>query len=335
MPPKSFNPRKDNYVKLNFHIPNPIEQAVQGKNGIFNLALYTKAGRSFDQYKSYCMKAEKQIEGKSQQEIESIFWSTIQESVPLYGSDCPGTIFDPGCSWNLNEIDSPLKEGLNYEDMKGITSPYLYFGCWKSIFCFHKEDMDLHSINYVHFGRPKHWYGIPVSCKDKFEKLLMKLYPLAFKNCTQFHRHKTLLVHPSILIKNGIEIYKCIQEEGQFVITQGGAFHSGFNYGINCAEAVNFCTSNWLYVGKSAKVCHCQVDSLELNLPLFMSNLNKNATEDNKSLVKTYNKVAKKLKINTSIKSYSITNWVQCDNKSCRTWFDSYSKHFILNRSIP
>lgn len=290
------------------------------------MTLHSKTGRSYDEYKKFCFESEKEVEGKSFEEIEKTFWKTIKKSAPLYGSDCPGTIFDSGCNWNLNEIRNPLKEGLNFEDMKGITSPYLYFGCWKSIFCFHKEDMDLHSINYVHFGKPKHWYGVPVAQKDKFEKLLIKLFPEAWKKCNQFHRHKTYLVHPSILVENGIEIYKCIQEPGQFVITQGGAFHSGFNFGINCAEAVNFCTSNWLYVGRNAKVCNCQVDSLELNLPLFLSNLNKNANEKSKSLVKTYNKVAKKLKINQSNCSYSLTNWIQCDNEKCRAWYDSFSK---------
>ena len=30
--------------------------------------------------------------------------------------------------WNINNLDSLLKEGLNKKNLKGITTPYLYIG---------------------------------------------------------------------------------------------------------------------------------------------------------------------------------------------------------------
>lgn len=75
-------------------------------------------------------------------------------SSPLYGADAPGSLFEPGAKWNLAELDTILKHGLD-QGIQGVTSPYLYFGGWKSLFAWHKEDLDLYSINYLHWGKPK------------------------------------------------------------------------------------------------------------------------------------------------------------------------------------
>ena len=129
-------------------------------------------------------------------------------SAPLYGADSPGSIFDHGAKWNLSEIETILKKGLENNGILGVTSPYIYVGAWKTLFAWHKEDMDLFSINFNHLGKPKFWYAVPLEEGNKFEEFMKKSFPEAMKDCPEFLRHKTFLVHPEVLLKNGIKLHK-------------------------------------------------------------------------------------------------------------------------------
>lgn len=86
-------------------------------------------------------------------------------------------------------------------------------------------------------------------------------------------RHKTFLINPEIIRQNGINVFKCIQKPGEFVITFGGSYHAGFNMGFNCAEAVNFATRNWIDIGISAKFCKCLRDSVQIGMEDFVQTL--------------------------------------------------------------
>jgi histone demethylase JARID1 len=41
-----------------------------------------------------------------------------------------------------------------------------------STFCWHVEDLWLHSVNYSHKGATKIWYVIPESDKEKFDNFV-------------------------------------------------------------------------------------------------------------------------------------------------------------------
>ena len=45
-----------------------------------------------------------------------------------------------------------------------------------------------------------------------------------------------------------------VQYPGEFIITMSGAYHTGFNWGFNIAEAVNFGSLAWLRQFPQAKV---------------------------------------------------------------------------------
>ena len=86
--------------------------------------------------------------------------------------------------------------GLGHQKIPGVNKPYVYIGQWKAMFGWHKEDMDLYSINYLHCGKPKFWYGIDLRDNAKFENFLETKFPECFRRCPDFIRHKTWLVHP-------------------------------------------------------------------------------------------------------------------------------------------
>ena len=74
-----------------------------------------------------------------------------------------GTLTEPKVKeWNINGLATIL-DGMMDEygvAIPGVNTAYLYFGMWKTSFAWHTEDMDLYSINYLHFGAPKLWFGI-------------------------------------------------------------------------------------------------------------------------------------------------------------------------------
>jgi hypothetical protein len=206
-------------------------------------------------------------------EIETRFWSSLGNGSPLYGADVEGSCFDEGIPWNLMEIDSTLKRGLNTKIM-GVTNPYLYVGSWRAMFGWHKEDMDLYSINYLHAGHPKFWYGIDLSDNEKFEDYVIDTFPDDYNECPEFIRHKNTLIQPRNLLQQKIRMKKATQYPGEFVISRAAAYHAGFNSGYNLAEAVNFALPSWIEAGRKAGVCQCQPDSVKIDMDAFEHRLN-------------------------------------------------------------
>lgn len=154
--------------------------------------------------------------------------------------------------------------------IEGVNTAYLYFGMWKTTFAWHTEDMDLYSINFLHFGAPKTWYSIPPEHGRRLERLANGFFPSSYKTCQAFLRHKMTLISPQILRQYSIPYNKITQEEGEIMITFPYGYHAGFNHGFNCAESTNFATRRWIEYGKRALLCTCSKDMVKISMDTFV-----------------------------------------------------------------
>ncbi|RKP09180.1 JmjC domain, hydroxylase-domain-containing protein, partial [Thamnocephalis sphaerospora] len=222
------------------------------------------------------------------QELERVYWRNLTYNPPLYGADIPGSLFsDSVKSWNVAHLEN-LLDRLPVT-MPGVNTPYLYFGMWKATFAWHVEDMDLFSINYIHFGAPKQWYSIPDAHRERFERVAQASTVLATLNgslstgiwshdyqaCPEFLRHKTFIVSPKALANYSIPgkwramlntLNRLVQHQHEFVLTFPRGYHAGYNLGYNCAESVNFALDCWIPFGKRAHSCQCIGDSVRIDM---------------------------------------------------------------------
>lgn len=139
-------------------------------------------------------------------------------------------------SWNLNKLDSVLNHAVNI-NVRGVTTSYCYIGSWKTLFCWHREDLDLSAINYLHEGKSKFWYSIPYNQSHILEKEAKSLFPEHFSKCGEHLRHKTTLINPYNLKKKypELRISKMEHKPREFMLVLGGSYHCGFNFGVNIA----------------------------------------------------------------------------------------------------
>jgi len=126
------------------------------------------------------------------EEIEKEYWriiETCEDYVQVdYGSDLDVLKHRSGfprefrnsnnplakCGWNMNILPKFNGSILSHikQPIPGVTHPMLYIGMLFSTFCWHNEDNYLYSINYLHMGEPKIWYGIPGESSKDFEAVM-------------------------------------------------------------------------------------------------------------------------------------------------------------------
>jgi hypothetical protein len=155
--------------------------------------------------------------------------------------------------WNLNNLPvdkSSLLPHVNAE-VSGMVIPWVYVGSAFSAFAWHTEDHFSPSINYMHTGAPKQWYGVPGDAATKLEEVLRKVAPEVVADQPDLVFQLVTVLSPAALVAAGVPVYSIVQNPGEFVVTSPAAYHSGFNYGFNIAEAVNFLPADWLPYGRA------------------------------------------------------------------------------------
>ncbi|WVW79774.1 hypothetical protein I302_101744 [Kwoniella bestiolae CBS 10118] len=199
--------------------------------------------------------------------LERHLWKNLGLGEPSwYGADMEGSLFvDDKTPWNVAHLPNLLNR-WDLKHLPGVNSPYLYFGMWGASFAWHVEDMDLFSINYIHFGAPKYWYAVPQLQSEKFERVLQGYFPEESRHCDQYLRHKAFAVSPHRLANDGVRVNMLTHHQGEFVITYPRGYHAGFNLGFNCAESVNFALDSWVELGRRAKACQCVTHSVHIDV---------------------------------------------------------------------
>ncbi|XP_057778713.1 putative lysine-specific demethylase JMJ16 isoform X2 [Salvia miltiorrhiza] len=212
----------------------------------------------------------------SVENIEGEYWRMVEKPTEeievLYGADLETGVFGSGfpktaqqvssasdikyinSGWNLNNFPRLPGSVLSFEssDISGVLVPWLYIGMCFSSFCWHVEDHHLYSLNYMHWGAPKLWYGVPGLDALKLEAAMKKHLPDLFDEQPDLLHKLVTQLSPSILRSEGVPVYRCVQNAGEFVLTFPRAYHAGFNSGFNCAEAVNVAPVDWLPHGHNA-----------------------------------------------------------------------------------
>ncbi|XP_068089906.1 lysine-specific demethylase 4B [Hyperolius riggenbachi] len=277
IPPKEWQPRTTYDDLDDMVIPAPIQQVVTGQSGLFTQYNIQKKPMTVGEYRKlansnkYCTPRHQDFD-----DLERKYWKNLTFMSPIYGADISGSLYDNDIHlWNIASLNT-LLDMVEHECgiiIEGVNTPYLYFGMWKTTFAWHTEDMDLYSINYLHFGEPKSWYAIPPEHGKRLERLAKGFFPGSSQGCDAFLRHKMTLISPSILKKYGIPFDRITQEAGEFMITFPYGYHAGFNHGFNCAESTNFATLRWIDYGKMATQCTCRKDMVKISMDVFVKYL--------------------------------------------------------------
>lgn len=254
--------------------PRPVQRPVWQSGDHYTFQEFESKAKSFE--KTYLKRHTKKGSGPGPGplETETLFWkATLDKPFSVeYANDMPGSAFAPSqcrhagepgsladTAWNMRTVSRANGSLLRFmkEEIPGVTSPMVYVAMLFSWFAWHVEDHDLHSLNYLHMGAAKTWYGVPRDAAVAFEEVVRvhgyggEINPLV---TFAILGEKTTVMSPEVFISAGVPCCRLVQNAGEFVVTFPRAYHTGFSHGFNCGEAANIATPEWLRVAKEAAI---------------------------------------------------------------------------------
>ncbi|KAE8688953.1 Lysine-specific demethylase REF6 [Hibiscus syriacus] len=264
----------------------PVQKPVWQSGEYYTFQEFEAKAKSFE--RNYLKKHSKKG-SLSALEVETFFWkATVDKpSMVEYANDMPGSAFVPLSSkkssgrgreagegegvtvgetpWNMRSVSRAKGSLLRFmkEEIPGVTSPMVYIAMLFSWFAWHVEDHDLHSLNYLHMGAGKTWYGVPREAAVAFEEVVrVEGYGGEFNPLVTFSTlgEKTTVMSPEVFVQAGIPCCRLVQNAGEFVVTFPRAYHSGFSHGFNFGEAANIATPEWLRVARDAAIRRASIN---------------------------------------------------------------------------
>ncbi|CAF0877520.1 unnamed protein product [Didymodactylos carnosus] len=202
--------------------------------------------------------------------------------------------------YQIKNIITTKRRAMFYEEFKrlaesehhhlsdSIDDVEEYF--WKSI---HEQTSTMHPPIYAADINSSLFSKKETICSFSNLKSLLNYYPLDIKDrlenfvndnnlielsgdeklCTAPIQHKTLLIHPNLLIQNNIDCHQIIQKQNEIVCILPRSYHFGFNCGLNIAEAINYALPSWINYGMKTKICSCVQPVVKLDMQHFTTDI--------------------------------------------------------------
>lgn len=137
------------------------------------------------------------------------FWASHRTDRPQrYAFEWDKTLFnDEIKKLNLRTLWNPIDQlYLTNAVSKGVNRSMILVSGPDTAFPWHNEDLDLGSINYMHWGATKIWVFVHHKSTDKFREALIRDFgPTEENKCKNPVKHKNYLTDIQWLIDNEIE----------------------------------------------------------------------------------------------------------------------------------
>ncbi|KAK7378475.1 hypothetical protein VNO80_03917 [Phaseolus coccineus] len=153
--------------------------------------------------------------------------------------------------WNLNNMLSDSLLSFESPDVSCNLAPNISVGMCFSADNWKVEEHHLYSLSYINLGEPKVWYSVPGKFAVNFETIWKKYLPDLHAGKPHMQHNMEMQLSCSILKAEGIPVYRCVQYPREFILVFPGAYHSGFDCGFNCSEAISFAPLEWLLHGQN------------------------------------------------------------------------------------